>query len=165
MKYKISNFLLVLFYTCLFFPALSLANSSWHWLTDARPIYILPIACVATIAIETIMILKCAKIKNSPKVLTCVLLANLLSFAVPYILMFCFGTPYDFKGMIENTPSYTICASYLVMTLLAEIPVVYFMLKNDTDNKLKLVCIIILCNAITTLLVTIMERSVCVGSW
>lgn len=164
MKYKITNFSLASFYMCLFFPIVTLANSSWHWLTDARPIYILPIVCVATIAIETIMIFKCAKIKNVPKVLTGVLLANLLSFAVPYILR-CFNELYDFVHMIENTPSFTVCTSYLVMTLVAEIPVVYFMLRKDTDNKSKLILIIILSNAITTLMVAAVERIVCVGSW
>lgn len=164
MKYKITNFSLALFYTSLLFPIISLANSSWYWLTDARPIYILPIVCVATIAIETVMIFKCAKIKNVPKVLTGVLLANLLSFILPYILRWYDGI-YDFKRMIDHTPSYTVCVSYLIMTLVAEIPVVYFMLRKDTESKSKLFLITILSNVITTLMVAVVERVVCTGTW
>ena len=37
-------------------PQTVYADSSWVWLTDMRPIFILPVAAVLTIVIETVVI-------------------------------------------------------------------------------------------------------------
>lgn len=160
-RYKI-NLTIFTFIITLMLPITALANSSWCWLTDVRPIYILPIVAVITIAAETGIIHYFGKVHKTGKVLTFVTLANLLSFLLPY-LTFSLSSPYSFHQFIENTPSYTVTGVFLFITLIIEIPIVFFTLKKSSENKMALFISIAASNTITTLMVAIVERLVCKG--
>lgn len=146
----------------LLIPFTAYANSSWCWLTDARPIYILPIVAVITIAAETAIINYFGKVYKISKTLIFVILANLLSFLCPYIT-FLFNSPYSFDQFIDNTPSYTVTFVFLLITLFIEMPVVFFSLRKNSENKTALLLSILASNTITTLMVAVVERLVCKG--
>lgn len=154
----------VLFLTALFIPVTALANSSWYWLTNARPIYILPVCAAATIAIEYLAVVKYAKTKCRGKAFLWIVVANLASFSLPYILM-CFDELYNFRKIIENTPSYTVGIAFLAATLAAEMPIVFFALRKHTQSSSRLITAIIASNAVTMAMVAIVERMICKGSW
>ena len=83
-KYNIVSTIAIVLFMIPLFSITAFANSSWHWLTYARPIYILPIVIVATLFIEIYSISYVCKIK--PKNIACpVTLANVASFAMPYL--------------------------------------------------------------------------------
>lgn len=144
-------------------PVTALANSSWCWLTDVRPIYIFPITAVLTIAIETAMINCFAKINNIGKTLLAVIIANLFSFACPYI-SYLFTTPlYTLDQFINNTPSYVVTSVFVIITLVAEIPVVFLILRKNCKSKSALFISIFTSNVLTTAMVALIERLVCKG--
>lgn len=157
----------VMFITVLCTPITALANSSWHWFSDIRPIYILPLIAVVTILIETAMIDRFGKVCRLRKTALFVCLANLLSYICPYIVnMFWQQTPYYTIGqVIENTPSYTVTIVFLLMTLFAEAPVVYTALRKNTDSKISLIASITVSNLITTLFAAAIERIICRGTY
>ncbi len=151
------------------FSTTGFANSSWHWLTDARPIYILPIVIVITLFLEIYSISFVCNEK--PKNIACaVTLANIASFAAPYLFELIFGliNPYQiysFFEMIDHTPMFTIGTVYLVMTITIELPVVYFCLHKNIKNKKRLLITTIGINTLTTIMVAVVERIVCLGHW
>lgn len=154
------------FITTLCIPITALANSSWYWFTNVRPIYILPIIAIITITTETAIINHFGKINKLWKTTIFVASANLLSFALPYISNMLWWTPpYTFDRMIENTPSYTVTSVFLVMTLVAEAPVVYLALRKNCDSKKALIISIASSNAITTLFAAAAERIICRGAY
>ena len=161
---KISAIIMVLFMIPLF-SITAFANSSWHWLTDTRPIYILPIVIIATLFIEIYSISYVCKIK--PKNIACpITLANVASFAMPYLFeVIKLNQLYSFSQIIEHTPMFTVGIVYLVMTIIIELPVVYFLLRKNIENKKRLLATIIITNTVTTTMVAIIERIVCAGKW
>ena len=60
---------------------------------------------------------------------------------------------------------FTVGIIYLVMTITIELPVVYFLLRKNVENKKRLLATIIITNTVTTSMVAIIERIVCVGKW
>lgn len=72
---------------------------------------------------------------------------------------------YSFDEVFNKGPSYIITTKYLILTLIVEIPVVYFFLRKDAANKKQLILVTTIANIITTLLIAIIERIVCKGSW
>jgi hypothetical protein len=161
---KISAIAIVLFMIPLF-SITAFANSSWHWLTDTRPIYILPIVIIATLFIEIYSISYVCKIK--PKNIACsITLANVASFAMPYLFEVIKPNQlYSFSQITEHTPMFTVGIVYLVMTIIIELPVVYFSLRKNVESKKRLLATIIITNTVTTSMVAIIERIVCVGKW
>ncbi len=145
-------------------PLTAYANSSWYWISKSRPLDILPIVAAATIIIEVIAVNKFGKVHKAAKTAFAVIIANLLSFSVPYILR-CFDELYSFDQMINNTPSYTVTISFLIMTLIVEIPFVFFVLKKDSEDKKYLLLSIAVSNVITTVLTAVVERIICRGTW
>ena len=138
------------------------ANSSWHWISSTRPYDLLPIVIAVTLMVETFAIARLAKVQPFSKVFCMVLLANSVSFAVPYIGN---HTPYTFVQALEHVPMYTVGAAYLVVTLLAEMPVVYLTLRKHTDRPKRLLWVTLGANAVTTVLTALAERLFCHGSW
>ncbi len=138
------------------------ANSSWHWISSTRPYDLLPIVIAVTLATETFALTRLAKVQPFSKVFCIVLLANSVSFAVPYI-----GdhTPYTFAQALEHVPLYTVGVAYLLVTLLAEIPVVYLALRKHTDRPVRLLWVTFGANVVTTLLTALAERLFCRGTW
>ena len=142
------------------------ANSSWNWLTDTRPYEVLPYVIIVTLLIETAAVNYIPKIHKLFKVFCVISLGNLFSYAIPwafrYFVPYAFGTFHDY---IEHGPVYNIGLVYLLLTIAIELPVEYFLLKNDLKKRLKLALTIILSNAATTSLVAVVERIVCPGKW
>ena len=156
--------------TLLLLPLFNLtvfANSSWIWISETRPYDILPWVAIGTLIIETVSIVFFSKIKNKRKVFTFVTVANALSFSLPYLVNFISYSHqlFSFDKYLEYWPSYTVGALFCFATIIIELPIVYFSLKKYTEYNKKLLITIISSNVITTILVAIIERILCVGRW
>lgn len=143
-------------------------NSSWHWLTTS-PMTILPFAIIITLLIEIISISKFNDINNIKKVSIVITLANLLSFLAPYLERAYRFIPtsggYSLSGAFNKGPYYIILAGYLLLTILIELPTVFLFLQKTASNRKKLILTIICSNIITTGIVAILERLICIGRW
>ena len=166
---KKNKYSLALIISLFLLPILSLtvfANSSWHWISETRPYDVLPWVAIGTLIIETISITYFAKVEKKFLTFIVVTLANLLSFAAPYLIVW--GTPsavgYTFEMTMENLPFYTIGVFYYIATVLIELPVVFISIPNTVSNR-KFAAIILISNAVTTALTAIVERIICVGRW
>lgn len=151
----------------LIMPVLASANSSWHWLTDTRPFDLLPVAAILTIFTEALLLVFKTDKTKMGKVLFFVLAANIASFLLPYTLGFHFTPhPYDeFTRFLDSAPNYIIGFGYLLLTLATEVPIVYNGLKRNAADKGKFLKWVFIANGITTLMVAIIERAFCRGSW
>ena len=148
------------------FSTSAYANSSWHWLTKTAPFDILPYAVVLTLGIEYFSLKKANLIQKPFRLLMVICAANLASFLLPFALfLWPSVTGYTFKMTINHLPIYMIGFGYLFLTLIVEVPAVYFSLQGVVENKKKLVLSIVVTNVITTVMVAIIERIVCKGSW
>jgi len=150
------------------FPSIVYANSSWHWVT-ASPIKVLPFAVVFTILIETASVTKLGGVSDSKKAFYIICLANLMSFITPYLERAYRFIPtsggYSIFAAFNKGPYYIILAGYLILTIAVELPIVYFLLRKDSVSRKNLLVSILLSNIVTTLLVAVCERIICVGQW
>lgn len=150
------------------FPTVSNANSSWHWVT-ASPLKVLPFAILFTLIIETSAIVMIGKVADIKKSFIVVGLANLFSFLAPYIFRAYRFIPtsggFDLLAAFNKGPYYIVLTGFLVLTLIVELPIVYLMLKKETNKKPSLAITILASNIITTLLVAVCERQICIGRW
>lgn len=171
-KYKlVKRTLLYCILLFVIYPVRVLANSSWHWVTES-PMKVLPLAVILTLAIETWGVIVYGKIEEKVKAFVIVTFANIVSFITPYIYstfrlnrFYCSGWRYAWERAFNNGPNYIIRFTYLMLTLCIEVPLVYFLLKNRSNNKKRLLHITIAVNVITTIIVAILERLLCQGRW
>ena len=158
--------LISVFIMCL--PMSAYANSSWHWITTS-PMTLLPFVIILTLIIEIVSVVKFGKVKNLKKVFYVVALANLLSYLAPYIERAYRFIPtsggFNFAAAFNKGPYYIVLIGYLLLTIIVELPVTFFILRKDTENAKMLAISILGANIITTLMVAIIERVVCVGQW
>ena len=148
------------------FPTIAYANSSWHWLTKTKPFDILPYVVVLTLLIESITIGKVNSIRRYIMLFLVICLANLASFILPYIVyLLPSSVGYTFDMSISHLPLYIIGFGYLLLTLIAEIPITYISFRKEVSNRKKLLLSIIAVNAMSTLFVAVMERVFIEGSW
>jgi len=158
------------FVTALLYTIAASANSSWHWVTYS-PKKILPYAVLFTLLIETVGIMKIGKINELKKTITVIAIANIVSFIFPYIeraIRFravAGGFIYAWSKAFDSGPYYLIMLGYFVLTLVIEMPVVYYLLREHSRNKKHLLYAIVSCNLITTIGVFIIERLVSHGQW
>ena len=168
MKYKIILIAICINIFLILFPSSVYANSSWHWVT-VSPMVVLPFAIIFTLLIETASVVKFGKVANSKKAFLVVALANLLSFIAPYLVRAYHFIPtsggFSIMAAFNKGPYYMILSGYLILTIIVELPVVYQMFKKATSNKKSLITAILLSNIVTTLLVAVFERIICVGRW
>ena len=159
----------ILFFVFLTIPQVANANSSWIWISETRPYDLLPIVAIATILIEVNMIKGQIKPGNRIRLVGYVVGANLVSFLFPYAVNYSHLVQVywelSLREMFERTPAYTVGFWFLVMTIVIELPIVYFGLREKTDNKEKLRKIIIGTNIVTTIMVALVERMFCQGHW
>jgi len=143
------------------------ADSSWVWISETRPYDVLPWVAIATLVIETGMIWLICKFEKPFKIFCVVTLGNLLSFAAPYVAAYFTRAWYTFTQMMEHLPSYTVGFVFLAVTLLIELPVEYHLLKNDcpADSLRRFLYTIIAANVLTTVMVAVVERTICKGHW
>lgn len=113
-------------------PATASGNSSWIWLSEARPYDVLPFVAVITIVIEAAAIWYVLGKQHLLKIAIVVVIANLLSFAAPYWFLYdeTLRMPLKpFPELMEYGHYYTVGVIFLLMTLLVELPVVFFTLR------------------------------------
>lgn len=149
------------------FSFMAFANSSWRWITASRPYDVLPFVVVFTLVAETYFIAFFCKIDSKRTVFVPVLIGNLLSYAMPYIVesQSMYGEYYGLKHSIDHGPFYTVGIAFLVMTLIAELPVVYLSLRKKAEDKKVLAISIVIINVLTTVAVALTERLLCRGEW
>lgn len=151
-------------------PATALANSSWHWITYS-PARILAPAIVATLALEMAALYLAAGVRRRGKLALVVALANLASFLLPYLArvagMVAGGVYADqpFYAAFDRGPYYIVMTGFLVLTLVAEMPIIYFSLRRDCRRPRLLPAVIVAANLVTTLGVALVERQLCQGRW
>ena len=158
---------LVVLMICLL-PMTASANSSWIWLSEARPYDVLPFVAVITIAIETAALWYVLEKRHLVKIAVVVVSANLLSFATPYLWMYYemhVEALKSFSWLMESGHYYTVGGVYLFMTLIIETPVVFFTLRKNAGNKWRFLLISVGANLITTLITAAAERIFCYGHW
>lgn len=149
-------------------PLTALANSSWYWISSTRPYDVLPFVIVITLAIEILAIHFIAKAKKIGKTICYVTFGNLVSFLAPYVFLYCQTVDediYTFSEVFEHTPGYIVGVVYLIMTIAIELPIVYFALKEDVEDRKKLLWCCIGANVVTTVITAVAERLICVGQW
>ena len=152
------------------------ANSSWYWLTDS-PLTLLPIAVVATLLIETVIIVVVNKIKypGSLKTAVVIALANCVSFLTPYVVSgINENESYPSLGFygaltkyVSENPAYLIGFSFFLLTMFIETPIIYYylVLKLNVKNKKALLLSIIVANVITTVIVFLLEHALFFGEY
>lgn len=164
-KYNmLSSVLLVFVFLSLFTVTVS-ANSSWYWISETRPHDLLPFVIILTLVIEVLLIYFIPKVNALPKTVFFVMLANVLSFASPYLFIYTIPSLYTFEQTLEHLPFYIVGVVYLIITLSVEIPIVYFALRKYSYNSKKLLVTVFSANFVTTVLTAIIERTLCKGSW
>ena len=149
-------------------PVTASANSSWIWLSEARPYDVLPFVAVITIVIETAAIWYVLGKQHLLKITIVVVIANLLSFAAPYWLIYAENLRVPLKPfpkLMERGHYYTVGAIFLLMTLLVELPVVFFALRKHTGKKGRFFLSVVGANVVTTLITAAAERIFCYGHW
>jgi ABC-type uncharacterized transport system fused permease/ATPase subunit len=150
-----------------------IANSSWYWLTDPPLTSLLPFAIIFTLAVETIAIIIFGKATKKIKAFCVVLMANILSFASSFIdpiskqmLLYDYSINLSFdliEQSVKYSQYYIVAFWYLILTLVVEMPVVYFLLRKDTSYRKRLILSILISNIITTAAVAICERVFYIG--
>lgn len=160
--------------TLLLFPlfaATAYANSSWVWISETRPVDVLPYVVIATLGIETAVICLYAKTGKTLKVFAVVCIGNLLSFLVPYLLGSVEGMRMGYTihealyKTVNHWPSWIVGAGYLGITLIVELPIDYCALEKDAKNPKRLLHAAIAANLLTTVMTAAAERLLCQGRW
>lgn len=152
-------------------PTAALANSSWRWFTKTRPHDLLPLAIVWTVAIEIFALCRFGGVKSKKRAAGSVVIANLISFLVPWALEYHdffyeqWNFSMGFDAFLSKTPHYQVTALFLLMTLLAEIPAVYLLVKKHVPDKKRLLLTAVCMNTATTAVCAVMERVLCRGQW
>lgn len=143
------------------------ANSSWVWISEKRPFDILPFVIAGTLLIETLAINFIPEIHKPLKVFLIITAANSVSFILPYLILLAHPEPYPAWDLEVLNSGFNPIVSFLFLffTLCAELPVVYFSLKKNTDNNKKLLLTIIGVNILTTILVGVVEHTICEGHY
>ena len=158
---------LVVLMICLL-PMTASANSSWIWLSEARPYDVLPFVAVITIAIETAALWYVLGKKHLVKIAVVVVSVNLLSFAAPYLFLYDENIRMPlkpFQELIEYGYYFTVGVIFLLMTLLVELPLVFFILRKHADQKWRFLLTVVGMNVATTLITAAAERIFCYGHW
>lgn len=168
-KTKNLNTILMAFILLFSVPLSAFANSSWVWLTPFRPHYILPVVIIITLATEILLIYYFSKSTKFNKIITFVILGNLLSFLAPYFCKYIISlmphSIYNFSMMLDRGPHYIVGLAYLILTLILESPIVYYGVKNDAEKQQGLIKGIVISNIITTIFTAAVEHILCRGHW
>lgn len=143
------------------------ANSSWIWISEKRPWDILPWVILVTLAVEILAIRLFGGEKRTGRIALFVTLGNLISFLVPYLLkLVSYATQgFDFDKYLNHAPSFIVGLAFLALTLIVELPLVYFALKPKEEPRRRLLWAIVGANVVTTALTAIVEQVLCKGQW
>ncbi|MCQ4638118.1 hypothetical protein NE619_15380 [Anaerovorax odorimutans] len=159
-------FVLAGLFSLVFIPQIAYADSSWYWISKQRPFDLLPWVALATIAIEALAINFIPKTKQFFKTLGIVIIANLISFVIPYFIEYLSQSWYgSWDAILDSGPIYNVNLLFLILTLAAETPIVYNVLKRYVSKEKVLLWTIILSNIVTTIMVLVIEHTLCYGAW
>lgn len=151
---------------CMLIPLTASANSSWRWLSETRPYDVLPFVAVITIAVEAAALWFVLGKKHLAKIAVVVVIANLLSFAAPYLIDYLDEMRiWSMQELLDKFPSYTVRAAYLWVTLLVELPFVFLTLHKHASNKRRFLMFAVGANVATTIITAMAERIFCYGKW
>ena len=166
-KYKLFSASVICLFLLQLLNLTVFANSSWVWISETRPYDVLPWVAVGTLIVETASLVVFAKIRNVFKGITFVTIANAVSFAAPYLHNYILFSEqkFPYEKYLEHWPSYTVGVLFCLVTILIELPVVYFALRKHAPSRKRFVITIIFSNIVTTILVALAERIFCVGRW
>ncbi|AEV69764.1 hypothetical protein [Acetivibrio clariflavus] len=148
-------------------PVTVYANSSWHWITMS-PMKILPYVIIFTLIVEIAAVFTIGKVKNFKRVFYVISLANLFSYLAPYVeraYRFIPTSGFRISAAFNKGPYYIVLTGYLILTIIVELPIVFWMLRKHTESKKMLVISILGANIVTTVAVAIIERILCIGQW
>lgn len=153
-------------------PRTVLADSSWQWFSEYRPLDLFPLLAAATLLIEIPLIHLVPRLKGFWKTAGAVTLANLLSFGIPWLLRLLVyrenAAVYPlFSQFLESSPEFTTDFFNCALTLLVELPAVWLLLgrgKGPKQQK-RLLWTAFAANTATTLLCAAVEHTLCYGSW
>ena len=156
-----------LFLAALPLITIAYANSSWIWISEKRPWDILPWVILVTLAVEILAIRLLGGERRMGRIGIFVVLGNLISFLVPYL--FKWGSyaiqGFEFDKYLNHAPSFIVGLGFLALTLMVELPLVYFALKPKDAPCRKLLWTIVGANIVTTVLTAIVEQILCKGQW
>ncbi|MBQ7504529.1 MAG: hypothetical protein IJT79_04355 [Ruminococcus sp.] len=119
-----------------------------------------PMIVGGMLVIEVIMIMLLTDVKRIVNVSFAVLVANVASFVLPRLGIGLLRHEVFFKGMItQGLISSNIIAgvAYLVVSLIIELPILYFMLRVFTPKKVRLMVVAAAANVVTTVAFTVVE--------
>lgn len=156
--------------TILTFPLTAYANSSWTWLTQTTPLTVLPFAIILTLAVEIFAVIRFGHVQKHLMAAGIVVLANLASFILPLLFNWLVLYPMGPEGQtalnvfLDEVPFFIVGLGYLLLTLIVELPIVYCTLKNKTTQPSRLLLSILISNVITTTIIAVAERLLCVRS-
>ncbi len=110
------------------------------WLTKYRLQYILPPATLATIVIEVLAIWLIPHSDNFIKTALIVIIANVVSFMVPYIVILEIGsgTYSTIDEFMDSYPMYIVGIGYCISTLGFEMSIIYALLCEQVGRRKKL---------------------------
>lgn len=119
-----------------------------------------PMIVGGMLVIEVIMIMLLTDVKRIVNVSFAVLVANVASFVLPRIALGLLKYDFFYQGMItQGLISSNIIAgvAYLVVSLIIELPILYFMLRVFTPKKVRLMVVAAAANVVTTVAFTVVE--------
>jgi hypothetical protein len=126
---------------------------------------VLPFAIVFTLAVEIFAVLKFGRVKRRLRASLVVTVANLASFLLPLLFFWLIAdialpiSPIDF---ISESPFYIVSSGFLLLTLVVELPIVFFTLGRETAYSSRLLLSIIISNTFTTAAIFVAEHLLCV---
>lgn len=172
MKTKRCRYPLCVLWVVLFSPINAHANSSWHWFTD-NPLTALPWAVLGVLVVEVCLISFISHMKITIKSVIVICLANAFSFLLPYVFIGLSPAIYsettEFFEVIQQYVNkflhYTVGAAFLILTLVSEIPFVYFTLRRNVGNQRRFLVSILFSNTLTTIILAVVERLIFRGKW
>lgn len=144
--------------------ATAFADSSWIWISETRPFDVLPFVAAGTVFIEIMMIYWLGKVRKKVLVTGVVIVSNLISFIVPYLLKM-INDVHPGAEALESMPFYTVGLLYLLLTLVIEVPISYIIMDKYVKDRRQLFIVLVVANIVTTVIVALFEHILCKGYW
>ena len=123
---------------------------------------VIPIVLGGMLIIEGVIILLLSDIKRIVNVSFAVLVANAASFIIPRFALGYLRHESFYKGMFTQgfMSSHIIAAaSFLVVSLIIELPIIYLMLRVFTEKKVRLMVAAATANIVTTAVLFVVENN------
>ena len=162
-KYNfLSSFLIALLLMFTFPTVISASEYSWTWLSDVRPYHLLPLTVAVASTVESLSLIYVAKVTYKSKTVFFTILCNIISFAAPYVAIHLF----DDEGLasIETSNPYGILRiAYVGAILFFEWIAIFIALGDYVESEKRLLWTIFGSNAVTTVLVIIIENILAPG--